>query len=159
MRRGKTRTLGVMRRSATGRVGVATACLLLSVPMGCAVDPPRFQTSPLKPPITAEIEKQLGPVRFKGAVVVARTEGKFFGWSGLWVSPDGKRFAGVDGGDWAQGTLSYDGDGNLASLTVQAAGPLLDDKGQPFANPDDKDAEALDFDGLRFLVGFETHDR
>jgi hypothetical protein len=42
---------------------------------------------------------------------------------------------------------------------VQAAGPLLDDKGQPFAHADDKDAEALDFDGSRFLVGFETHDR
>src|SRR4030095_7371973 len=30
---------------------------------------------------------------------------------------------------------------------------------QPFAHADDKDAEALDFDGSRFLVGFETHDR
>ena len=42
---------------------------------------------------------------------------------------------------------------------MQAAGPLLDEKGEPFARPDDKDAEALDFDGSRFLVGFETHDR
>jgi hypothetical protein len=129
---------------------------------GCAAqtrDPPPFRTSALKPPLTAEIEKQLGPLRFKGAVTVTRTEGGFFGWSGFWVSPDGSRFAGVDGGDWAQGTLAYDGEGNLASLTVQAAGPLLDAKGQPFAHPDDKDAEALDFDGSRFLVGFETHDR
>ena len=143
-------------------LGVATAFLLLAVPTSRAAetpDPPRFQTSSLKPPLTAEIEKQLGPLRFKGAVTITRTDGRFFGWSGLWVSPDGSRFAAVDGGDWAQGTLSYDGDGNLASLAVQAAGPLLDDKGQPFAHPDDKDAEALDFDGSRFLVGFETHDR
>ena len=91
-----------------------------------------------------------------GAVTVARTEGRFFGWSGFWVSPDGNRFSGVNDGDWAQGTLSYDSDGNLVSLTVQAAGPLLDDKGQPFSHPDDKDAEALDFDGSRFLVGFES---
>ena len=90
---------------------------------------------------------------------VTRADRKFFGWSGLWVSPDGTRFAAVEGGDWAQGILSYDGNGDLASLTVQAAGPLLDEKGQPFANDDDKDAEALDFDGARFLVGFETHDR
>jgi hypothetical protein len=124
-----------------------------------ASDAPRFQTSSLKPPLTAEIEKQLGPLRFRGAVAVSRTEGKFFGWSGLWVSPDGSRFAAVEGGEWAQGTLFYDGDGNLASLTVQAAGPLLDDKGQPFTREEDKDAEALDFDGSRFLVGFETHDR
>ena len=143
-------------------LGVATACLLLAVLASCAAEtrhPPQFQASSLKPPLTAEIEKELGPLRFRGAVTVTRTEGRFVGWSGFWVSPDGSRFAAVDGGDWAQGTLSYDGDGNLASLTVQAAGPLLDDKGQPFAHPDDKDAEALDFDGSRFLVGFETHDR
>jgi hypothetical protein len=122
-------------------------------------EPLRFQTSSLKPPLTADIETHLGPLRFKGAVSVTRTEGRFFGWSGFWVSPDGSRFAAVDGGDWAQGSLSYDADGNLASLTVQATGPLLDDKGEPFTHQDDKDAEALDFDGTRFLVGFETHDR
>jgi hypothetical protein len=143
-------------------IGVATAFLLVAVPTSPAAetpDPSRFQTSSLKPPLTAELEKQLGPLRFKGAVNVTRTDRKFFGWSGLWVSPDGSRFAAVEGGDWAQGALSYDLDGNLVSLTVQAAGPLLDDKGQPFAHEDDKDAEALDFDGSRFLVGFETHDR
>ena len=141
--------------------GVAGACLLLAVLASCATETrdPRFQTSSLKPPLTAEIEKELGPLRFKGAVTVSRAEGKFFGWSGLWVSPDGSRFAAVEGGEWAQGALSYDGEGNLASLTVLAAGPLLDDKGQPFVHEDDKDAEALDFDGSRFLVGFETHDR
>jgi hypothetical protein len=143
-------------------LGIATACLLLAMPASPAAetpDPPRFQTSSLKPLLTEEIAKQLGPLRFKGAVAVTRSEGRFRGWSGLWVSPDGSRFAAVDGGDWAQGSLSYDGDGNLASLVVQAAGPLLDDKGQAFTHPDDKDAEALDFDGSRFLVGFETHDR
>jgi hypothetical protein len=143
-------------------IGVAAACLLLAVPTSRAAetpDPPRFQTSSHKPPLTEEIAKQLGPLRFKGAVTVTLTEGKFFGWSGLWVSPDGSRFAAVNGGDWAQGTLSYDGDGNLASLVVQTAGPLLDDKAQPFAHQDDRDAEALDFDGSRFLVGFEIHDR
>jgi hypothetical protein len=140
----------------------ATACLLLAAPASRAADtwhPYQFQASPLKPPITAEIEKELGPLRFRGAVTVTRTEGRFFGWSGFWVSPDGNRFSAVNDGDWAQGSLSYDGDGKLASLTVQAAGLLLDEKGQPFAHQDDKDAEALDFDGSRFLVGFETHDR
>ena len=140
----------------------AASCLLLAVAPSRPAetqDPHRFRASSLKPPLTAEIETQLGPLRFKGAVSVTRTEGRFFGWSGFWVSPDGSRFAAVDGGDWAQGSLSYDADGNLASLTVQATGPLLDDKGEPFTHQDDKDAEALDFDGSRFLVGFETHDR
>jgi hypothetical protein len=136
-------------------LGVAVA-LLLAMPAGRA-DPARLETSSLEPPLTAGLG--LGPLRFKGAISVTRTEGRFFGWSGLWVSPDGSRFAGVDGGEWAQGALGYDGDGNLASLRVEAAGPLLDDKGQPFAHPDDRDAEALDFDGSRFLVGFETRDR
>ena len=143
-------------------LGVATAFLLLAVPASRAAerpDPSRFQTSSHNPPLTAESEKQLGPLRFKGAVAVTRSDRRFLGWSGLWVSPDGSRFAAVDGGDWAQGSLGHDRDGNLASLTVQAAGPLLDDKGQPFAHQDDRDAEALDFDGSRFLVGFETHDR
>jgi hypothetical protein len=82
--------------------GVAAAFLLLAVPAIRAAETPepaRFRASTLKPPLTAEIEKQLGPLRFKGAVTVARTEGTFFGWSGLWVSPDGSRFAAVEGGD------------------------------------------------------------
>jgi hypothetical protein len=143
-------------------LGIVTAFVLFTVPAGHTAetpDPSRFQTSSFKPLLTARVEKQLGPLRFRGAVAVTRSDTSFFGWSGLWVSPDGSRFAAVEGGDWAQGTLSYDRDGNLASLIVQAVGPLLDDKGQAFAHEDDKDAEALDFDGSRFLVGFETHDR
>jgi hypothetical protein len=143
-------------------LGIATAFLLVAVPASRAAETPdasRFQASSFTPPLTAEIEKELAPLRFRGVVAVTRTDTKFFGWSGLWVSPDGSRFAAVQGGDWAQGTLAYDRNGDLASLTVQAAGPLLDDKGQPFTQQDDKDAEALDFDGARFLVGFETHDR
>jgi hypothetical protein len=150
-----------LRCVAPNILGIATAFSLLAVLASCATETrdPRFQASSLKPPLTAEIEKELGPLRFRGAVTVTRAGERFRGWSGLWVSLDGSRFAAVEGGEWAQGALSYDADGNLASLAVQAAGPLLDEKGQPFVHDDDKDAEALDFDGSRFLVGFETHDR
>lgn len=84
---------------------MATACLILSMPAARADEPwhrSQFQASLLKPALTAEIEKQLGPLRFKGAVTVTRIQGRFVGWSGFWVSPDGRRFAGVNDGDWAQ---------------------------------------------------------
>ena len=83
----------------------------------------------------------------------------FYGWSGIWVSPDGAELIGVEGGTWVRARLSYDADGNLAGFAPTAAGRLHDERGQPLAEGDDSDAEALDFDGTDFLVGFETNDR
>jgi len=108
---------------------------------------------------------RLGRLRFRGAIELRRTDAdggegqNFRGYSGLWVSKDGRRVAGVNFGEWMTASLTYDRDGHLAGLSDIATGPLLDEAGRIFEAEDDKDAEALDFDGKRFLVGFERHDR
>ena len=65
----------------------------------------------------------------------------------------------MEGGNWIEGSLGYDDGGNLSTLSITNAGPLLDENGAPFAEDRDRDAEALDHDGTHYLVGFETHDR
>jgi hypothetical protein len=119
----------------------------------------RFRAVPYKPEITDDMRAQWGSLTFRGAVMVSYGDNDFYGWSGLWVSPDGQRFAAVQQGSWVTGRISYDGNGELSGLTANAAGALLDEQGKPFTNDVDQDAEALDFDGKRFIVGFETNDR
>ncbi|MEO5707555.1 MAG: esterase-like activity of phytase family protein [Alteraurantiacibacter sp.] len=83
----------------------------------------------------------------------------FVGWSGIWVSPDGSSLVGVEEGTWVRANLIYDSVGNLQDFRPVAAGLLHDDMGQPLADGGDSDAEALDFDGKEFFVGFETNNR
>jgi hypothetical protein len=81
------------------------------------------------------------------------------GWSGLWVSANGERMLAVEGGDWMGGRLSYDAQGNLAGFRETSSGLLKGADGKPLAEKLDQDAEALAFDGRRFLVGFEGRTR
>lgn len=102
---------------------------------------------------------RLGPLIFRGGLTLGTADGSFHGFSGLWVSPDGKRLVGVEQGKWVTGRLGYDRSGNLTGFTPMEAGWLLDEQGKPFTSEDDNDSEGLDFDGNRFIVGFETNDR
>ena len=103
--------------------------------------------------------REVGLLRFRGAVEVTSDDDLFGGYSGLWVSPDGRRLSAVQNGHWAEAQLSYDEDGDLADFDLIALGRLLDEAGQPFVDAADQDAEALDNDGQRFIVGFETNNR
>lgn len=123
---------------------------------------PPVTVSPFVFPEELEPESMIGTLRYRGAVVIESAEGDaspFFGLSGFWVSPDGNRFAGTEGGNWVEGTLAYDDDGNLNGFAIDRKGQLLDEDGDAFRDERDLDAESLDYDGTQYLVGFETHDR
>lgn len=115
--------------------------------------------APMAWPIDLGTVAKLGPLVYRGGVTLSTADGKFRGFSGLWISADGKRLVGVEEGGWLTARLAYDGGGNLAGLVPTDAGLLLDEQGKTFAAADDRKAEALDFDGSRFMVGFEINDR
>jgi len=104
---------------------------------------------------------KLGPLEYRGGLTIGSSADPtvFHGFSGLWVSSDGKTLAAVEHGKWITAELRYDGSGDLAGFALKDNGPLLDEKGKPFTDDEDMDSEALEFDGQRFLVGFATHDR
>lgn len=101
----------------------------------------------------------VGSLEFRGALSLTFREAGLSGLSGLWVSPDGSRLVGVEDGGWIDANLSYDESGSLTGFTLSDRRPLLDSNGEAFSDPRDQDAEALDFDGTKYLVGFEEHDR
>ena len=111
-------------------------------------------TVPLDPdnPERAEI----GGLRYRGGIWLKHDAPKFGGFSGMWVSADGETIKAVsDGGYWLDGTLSYDGSGNLVGFKLSCFAELIDENGKVSGWWEDRDAEALTFDGQKFLVGFE----
>lgn len=127
-----------------------------------APDPiPGLTVKPLLLPKNLGRQVKLGSLEYRGGVTIGSTADPtvFHGFSGLWVSPDGKTLAAVEHGKWITAELRYDQRGDLAGFALKDSGPLLDEKGKPFSDDEDMDSEALDFDGQHFLVGFETHGR
>ena len=118
--------------------------------------------SPFVFPEGVDPDAAIGALRYRGAVVIESVDeigNPFYGLSGFWVSPDGRQYFGTEGGNWFNGSLTYAQDGYLNGFDILQTGPLLDSNGDPFAEEADKDAEALDFDGTHFLVGFEANNR
>jgi YD repeat-containing protein len=139
----------------------AAAVLLVTTASGAhaASTVPVLKIVPIIWPRDIGNKAKLGSLVFRGGLTLSTADGKFHGFSGLWVSSDGKQLAGVENGGWMTARLTYDRAGNLSGMVPTDAGPLHDEQGKPFTAEDDEDAEALDFDGTRFLVGFETNDR
>lgn len=102
---------------------------------------------------------KLAPLQFRGGVRLSSPDKAFRGFSGIWVSDDGRRLVAVEGGEWTTADLVYDAKGDLAGLKVTSVAPLLDTAGQPLAAEADKDAEAVDRHDGRLIVGFETNNR
>ncbi len=137
--------------------------LIICVVTGCipahAGETPTVTVKPIRLFQDDPARQEVGLLRFRGAVEVTSDDESFGGYSGLWVSPDGRRLSAVQDGHWTEAQLSYDGNGDLADFDLIALGRLLDETGQPFEEATDQDAEALDYDGQRFIVGFETNNR
>jgi hypothetical protein len=147
------------------RPPLVVLALSATIPAGMAL----AQTAGI-PPVTVttftipegvDPDSPVGSLRYRGAVVIESTDADrpFTGLSGFWVSPDGSRFAGTEGGNWVEGALAYDANGNLSGFSIAQTGALLDANGQPFADDLDRDAESLDHDGTNYLVGFEGNNR
>lgn len=134
-------------------------CVITGSPQAHAGETPTVKVKRISLAQDDSARQDVGLLRFRGAVEVTSDDESFGGYSGLWVSPDGRRLSAVQNGHWTEARLSYDGDGDLAGFDLISLGPLLDETGRPFVEAMDQDAEALDYDGQRFIVGFETNNR
>jgi len=105
--------------------------------------------------------EKVGPLVYRGGVVLASDDKRFGGLSGLHVSADGSRLLAVsDEGSWLEARIEYDQRGFLSGLSEAEIRPLMSQDGSPLKDKTWQDAEALAAlpDGS-MLVGFERQHR
>lgn len=103
----------------------------------------------------------VGPLAYRGGVVLTSEDKRFGGLSGLHVSADGSQLLAIsDEGSWLSARIAYDERGFLTGLADAEIGPLTGTDGEPLKDKTWQDAEALTLlsDGS-LLVGFEHHHR
>jgi len=113
-------------------------------------------------PLNTQDKDQIlaGKLLYRGGVALRSSDRRFGGFSGLFVSPDGKRLIAVsDRGSRLSARIRYDAEGNLSGLTDARMAALLGPDGQPLRGRN-ADAEALAYlpDGSA-LVAFERRHR
>ena len=140
---------------------VFPSVLQAAVPSPVAADdavPLAVEAVPLNPENDTQV--RAGALLYRGGIAVRSPDERFGGFSGLAVSPDGRRLIAVsDRGAWFHTRIHYDGAGRLAGLADGRIGPLPGPGGKPLRGLD-ADAEALAFlpDGSA-LVAFERRHR
>lgn len=108
--------------------------------------------------------KTFGKLIWRGGLTLSSPSKLFGGFSGLIMSPDGRRmFAVSDAGLWFEATLSYSGRRPVKVSEARIAA-LSDAEGKPFEGPLFNDAEAITpVDGEQLasgiLVAFERKSR
>ncbi len=116
--------------------------------------PLRVRAIPLN--TEAADETRVGPLDYRGGLVISSSADGFGGLSSLLVSADGARLlATSDRGHWFSAELRYDAAGRLVGLEAPRLAPMRDPRGRrPRAHA--RDAESLErlSDGT-ILVGFE----
>ena len=117
-----------------------------------------FQVLPAKigPKI---VSNGLGSLRYRGGVMFQSREMEFGRFSGIHVDTLKSRLYAVGGDTWISGDLIFDDDGFIDSFRLTHRTRLKDPRGSILSDPKDADAEALFFDGSRYYVGFEGHNR
>ena len=116
------------------------------------------ETVPLDP--SDPRRTRAGRLDFLGGVVLSSADGRFGGWSDLWIDPTGERLVAIsDRGNFLDARLRSDA--SCAPLVVDQAriGPMIDTRGQRLSGRE-ADAEALTRapDG-GFIVAFERRHR
>jgi hypothetical protein len=87
--------------------------------------------------------KRFGRLEFRGGLVMTSPEARFGGFSGLIISPDGRRMMAVsDEGHWLTATITYAGK-VPSGLDNARMGPILGFNGRPLIRKRDSDAEDL----------------
>lgn len=138
----------------------AVALLFVLASAASAADPIAIlsQSVPLNPERTDQA--RVGSLQYRGGVALRSNDGRFGGFSDLYVNFDGTRLLAVsDEGHWLQAAITYDEAGRLAGLTDAVMGPLIGEDGQLLTGADaDAEAMAILPDGS-VLVGFENNHR
>ena len=87
--------------------------------------------------------KQFGRLEFRGGLVMSSSDARFGGFSGLIVSPDGRRLLAVsDQGHWLSGEIEHAGKAP-SGIGKARMGPILALNGKPLTRKRDADAEDL----------------
>ncbi|MDX2306982.1 MAG: esterase-like activity of phytase family protein [Hyphomicrobium sp.] len=107
----------------------------------------------------------LGRLSWRGGLVLTDPSPHFGGWSGLVISPDGRRLTAIsDAGAWMAGTLVYGRNRHPDALTDVTIGALKAKSGKDLARGRDRDAEGMTLasgtlDNGEVLISFENHHR
>jgi hypothetical protein len=98
----------------------------------------------------------VGQLRFRGGLHLTSTDAAFGGLSGLDVLDDNRFIAEADDGQWFEGRLVLDADGNLTGVAEVRTAAMRDEQGRPFESKSSADSEDMTQlpDG-RFAVSFE----
>ncbi len=102
----------------------------------------------------------MGKLSYRGGISLTSSDGRFGGWSDLWLDRDGRHLMAIsDRGFWLEANLTFDWSGAPSGLENARLGGLIDLDGRPITGFA-ADAEALVRlpDG-GFLVAFERRHR
>jgi hypothetical protein len=143
------------------RIGlIGASALLLSACTQSAADAPIDDQWRAVPVAVTAVEfptETTGRLRYRGGLHLASDRpGDFGGWSGIEVLDDGSLLAITDGGEWFEGQLQLDEDGDLIGLSDTRGALMRDESGEPFPTKAAGDAEGLaQLPDGRFAVSFE----
>jgi len=140
---------------------LAALALFMSTPASGAGEAIVVEASPVTLNPDDPSQDGVGPLAFRGGLVLRSADRRFGGVSDLVVSADRRRLAAVsDEGSFLTARLIYDRRGFLSGIGAAVLRSLRDTLGKPLEGKEHQDAESLAqmADGS-FLVGFERWHR
>lgn len=123
-------------------------------------EPVEIVASPILGFRIASAEREFGPLRFIGGLVLRSDEKRFGGYSGIRFFADRVHFLAVsDAGTWLGGELIRDAAGIPSRIEHGQIGPLVAGDAGFIARKLDADCEAIELDGDRAWLAFERRHR
>lgn len=127
---------------------------------GASAEPIRVRTVPIALNGGDAHERRVGDLTFLGGIELRSSARGFGGFSGLHISPDGKRMLAVsDMGYWLEADLVHNERGALTGVDNARLMPMLGLDGKPITGKRLGDAEALAVTREGVLVSFERQHR
>lgn len=103
---------------------------------------------------------RVGPLLFRGGLILSSEDRRFGGFSGLRVTPDGGTLTAVsDNGYWFRAQIEYNGAGNLIAVKDGKMAPILQPNGKRLTGKIAGDAEGLERLETDYFVSFEQKHR
>ncbi len=159
----RSRSIDLRRLVRLAGLACLPALVAGSIAAAVAAEAPRA-ISVVARPVALDIadaeRTRVGKLRYRGGVSLTSSDGRFGGWSDLWLDRDGRHLVAIsDRGFWLEAKLTFDWSGAPSGLDEARLGGLIDLDGRPITGFA-ADAEALVRlpDG-GFLVAFERRHR